>query len=247
MSPSFFLMVRLLQGFYQMKILFSLVKYNNQSKEAIMKKNDLAKTLSEYIKEDTNIKFDFSGEVSSTYSVLCAEKLISNFNYNKPGSIHEIYDYEKDDEILVNTQKAITKEYKNFNELSDGIKYIDTKKSDMTFEEINNDFKKLQKNLINFSTDFHHSLDKLKKSKPQQFNKEPLALVSACMHFWCVDCKRTYPKFLSSGTELDKFLRRIFEFFDMSKDLSLEGVYSNWVKVFDSNKQLKDWLKKKYK
>ena len=52
-----------------MKILFILVKYNNQSKEAIMKKNDLAKTLSEYIKEDTNIKFDFSGEVSSTYSV----------------------------------------------------------------------------------------------------------------------------------------------------------------------------------
>ena len=38
MLPSFFLMVRLLQGFYQMKILFSLVKYNNQSKEAIMKK-----------------------------------------------------------------------------------------------------------------------------------------------------------------------------------------------------------------
>ena len=114
-----------------------MVKYNNQSKEAIMKKNELAKILSEYIKEDINIKFDFSGEVSSAYSVLCAEKLISNFNYNKLGSIHEIYDYEKDDEILVNTQKAITKEYKNFNELSDGIKYIDTKKSDMTFEEIN--------------------------------------------------------------------------------------------------------------
>ena len=71
MSPSFFLIVKLLQGFYQMKILFSLVKYNNQSKEAIMKKNDLAKTLSEYIKEDTNIKFDFSGEVSSTFCSLC--------------------------------------------------------------------------------------------------------------------------------------------------------------------------------
>ena len=212
-----------------------------------MKKNDLAKILSEYIKEDTKMKFDFSDEVSSTYSVLCAEKLIYNFNYNKLGSINEIYDYEKDDEILVKTEKAITKEYNNFKELSDRIKYVDTNNSDMTFEEINNAFKKLQQNLIHFSADFRLSLDKLKKSKPQQFNKEPLALVSACMHFWSIDCKRTYPKILSSGTKLDKFLRRIFVFFDMPKDLLLEGVYANWVKVFDSNKQLKYWLKKKYK
>ena len=212
-----------------------------------MKKSDLAKTLSEYIKQDNNMKFEFSGEVSSTYSVLCAEKLISNFNYNKLGSISEIYDYEKDDEILVKTQKAITEEYNNFKKLSDRIKHVDAKNSDMTFDEINNAFKKLQQNLIHFSTDFHRSLDKLKKSKPRQFNKEPLALVSACMHFWAVDCKRTYPKNLSSGTKLYKFLHRIFDFFDISKDKSLERVYANWVKVFDSNKQLKDWLKKKYK
>ena len=72
-----------------------------------MKKNELAKTLSEYIKEDINIKFDFSGEVISTYSVLCAEKLITNFNYNKLSSIREIYDYEKDDKIIVNTKRQL--------------------------------------------------------------------------------------------------------------------------------------------
>ena len=33
-----------------------------------------------------------------------------------------------------------------------------TKKSDMTFEEIDNAFKKLQKSLIDFTDDFHQSL-----------------------------------------------------------------------------------------
>ena len=55
-------------------------------------------------------------------------------------------------------------------------------------------------------------------------------------------CNKPNPKAKFQG--LNSYF---FEFFDMSKDLSLEGVYSNWVKVFDRNKQLKDWLKKKYK
>ena len=67
------------------------------------------------------------------------------------------------------------------------------------------------------------------------------------MNFWSVDCKNTYPKYLSSGTKLDKFLHRMFEFFDMPKDQFLERIYSNWVEVFNNNSKLKDWLKKKHK